>query len=145
MTIGKGIRYILVWQRRQETRSLPESYHGCEHSRTLLTSTELREVNICLKALRLSVRQWTEYWRQVKKRTHMSSLFRNNPSQGSAGSYMQSAYIKSGHWSPATDFVILESLALTAKYYNKMLLEQQGLVLTRSHSSQDWLGRGGSL
>ena len=37
-----------------------------------------------------------------EKSTQISNLFRNNPSQGSAGSYMQSAYIKSGHWSPAT-------------------------------------------
>ena len=56
-----------------------------------------------LEGLKVVNRQWTEYWRRVKKkRTQISNLFRNNPSQGSAGSYMQSAYIKSGHWSPAT-------------------------------------------
>jgi hypothetical protein len=39
---------------------------------------------------------------ESEKRTQISNLFRNNPSQGSFGLYMQSAYIKSGHWSPAT-------------------------------------------
>ena len=39
---------------------------------------------------------------QVQKNDETSNLFRNNPSQGSAGSYMQSAYTKSGHWLPAT-------------------------------------------
>jgi hypothetical protein len=36
------------------------------------------------------------------KKTQTSNLFRNKPSQGSAESYVQSAYTKSGHWSPAT-------------------------------------------
>ena len=39
---------------------------------------------------------------KVIKTTQTRYLFRNNPSQGSAGSYMQSAYKKSCHWSPAT-------------------------------------------
>ena len=76
-----------------------------------------------------------------KKRTQISNLFQSNPSQGSTESYVQLAYIKSGHWSPPT---VISLFLSTAKYYNKMLEQQQGL-LTWNHSSQDRLGREGNL
>ena len=53
-----------------------------------------------LKVVGVSVDRLLEV--EGKEITQTSNLFRNNPSQGSSGSYAQSAYTKSGHWSPAT-------------------------------------------
>ena len=51
-----------------------------------------------LEGLEIQGCQLTEYLEvEGKRRTQTSNLFRNSPSQGSPGSYAQSAYTKSGH------------------------------------------------